>query len=276
MVIGNLAAGQVSIKHGLKGPNTCITTACSSSSHAIGESFRLIQYGGADVMVAGGAESTLCELAIAGFCSARALSTRNEEPEKASRPFDKGRDGFVMGEGSAVLILEEWERAKKRGAQILAEVTGYGLNSDAYHITAPSPGGEGGARCMKLALNDAKLSVDKIQYVNAHGTSTPMGDTMETIAIKSVFGDHAKKMAVSSTKSMTGHLLGAAGAIEAMFCVQALKHQTIPPTINLTEPDPECDLDYVPNEARTAKLDHVLSNSFGFGGTNGTLIFSRV
>lgn len=275
MVIGNLAAGWISIKHGLKGPNTCITTACSSSAHAVGESFRLIQHGHADVMVAGGAEAVICDIGVAGFCALRALSQRNDAPEKASRPFDKERDGFVMGEGAAVLILEELERAKKRGAKILGEVTGYALNADANHITQPAPNGEGGARCMTLALKDAKLNPDQIDYVNAHGTSTPIGDLMETIALKSVFGAHAKKFAVSSTKSMTGHLLGAAGAVEALYCIQALVNQVAPPTINLEFPDPECDLNYVPNEAQPRKLENVLSNSFGFGGTNASLVFSR-
>jgi len=275
MVIGNLAAGHLSIKYGLKGPNICITTACSSSAHAVGESFRLIQRGDQDVMLAGGAEAVVCELGVAGFCALRALSQNNEEPQKASRPFDKDRDGFVMGEGAAVMVLEEYEHAKKRGAPILAELTGYALNSDANHITQPSPNGEGGAHCMSLALKDAKLNKDQIDYVNAHGTSTPIGDIMETIALKTVFGDWAYKFAVSSTKSMTGHLLGAAGALEAMYCVQALQHGVIPPTINLDSPSPECDLNYVPHEPQQRKLRHALSNSFGFGGTNASLIFSR-
>jgi len=276
MVIGNLAAGHLSIKYRLKGPNTCITTACSSSAHAVGESYRLIQRGDVQVMFAGGAEAPICELGIGGFCALRALSLRNDDPTKASRPFDKDRDGFVTGEGAAVLILEELEHAKKRGAKIFAEVVGYGLNSDANHITQPAPNGEGAARCMKLALEDAKLNPDKIDYVNVHGTSTPLGDEMETIAIKTVFGAHAYKMAVSSTKSMTGHLLGAAGAVEAMYCIQALQHQTVPPTTNLENPSPECDLNYVPNEPQKRPLQVALSNSFGFGGTNATLIFKRV
>lgn len=277
MVIGNLAAGHLSIKYGLKGPNTCITTACSSSAHAVGESFRLVQRGDVDVMFAGGAEAVICELGVGGFCALRALSQRNDEPKRASRPFDKERDGFVVGEGAAVLILEELEHAKRRGAKILGEVTGYALNADANHITQPAPEGEGGARCMTLALKDAKLNPEQISYVNAHGTSTPIGDTMETMALKKVFGSHAtsKKLAVSSTKSMTGHLLGAAGAVEGLFCVQALQHQVVPPTINLENPDPDCDLNYVPNEAQSMKLEHVLSNSFGFGGTNASLVFSR-
>lgn len=275
MVIGNLAAGQISIKYGLKGPNTCITTACSSSAHAIGESARLIQRGDVDIMFAGGAEAVICELGVAGFCASRALSQRNDEPERASRPFDKDRDGFVMGEGSAVLILEELEHAKKRGARIYAELTGYALNSDANHITQPSPNGEGPARCMKLALKDAKLDPTGVDYINAHGTSTPLGDGMETQAIKTVFGDWAYKLSVSSTKSMTGHLLGAAGALEAMYSIQAIQNGVVPPTINLENPSPECDLDYVPNEARSKKIRTALSNSFGFGGTNASLIFSR-
>jgi 3-oxoacyl-[acyl-carrier-protein] synthase II len=275
MVISNLAAGQISMKYGLKGPNTCITTACSSSAHALGESFRYIQRGDAEVMVAGGAEATICELGIGGFCAMRALSQRNDEPLRASRPFDKDRDGFVMGEGSAILILEEWERAKKRGANIIAEMVGYGLNADAYHLTQPAPEGEGAARCMNLALKDARLNSDQIQYVNAHGTSTPIGDVLETTAIKTVFGNHAKDIAVSSTKSMTGHMLGAAGAVEAAFCVQTLQHQVIPPTMNLENPSPECDLNYVPNEPQSRKVDVALSNSFGFGGTNASLVFRR-
>jgi len=275
MVIGNLAAGQVSIKYKLQGPNTCITTACSSSAHAVGESFRLVQRGDCDVMFAGGAEAVLCELGMAGFVALRALSERNDAPEKASRPFDKDRDGFVMGEGAATLILEEYEHAKKRGATILAELVGYGLNSDAFHITQPSPNGEGGARCMKLALKDAKLNPEDIDYINAHGTSTPIGDIQETMAVKTVFGAKPANLAVSSTKSMTGHLLGAAGALEAMFSVQALMHQVAPPTINLENPSPECDLNYVPNEPQPRKIRNALSNSFGFGGTNASVIFKK-
>ena len=275
MVISNLAAGHISMKYGLKGPNTCITTACSSSAHALGESFRLIQRGDVDVMVSGGAEAVICELGVGGFCAMRALSQRNDDPTKASRPFDKDRDGFVMGEGAAVLILEEWEHAKKRGATILAEVSGYGLNADAYHMTSPSPEGEGAARCMSLAIKDAGLNVSQIHYVNAHGTSTPVGDGLETQAIKTVFGQHSKEVAVSSTKSMTGHLLGAAGAVEAAYCVQALVHQVAPPTINLDNPSPECDLNYVPHEPQQRKIEAALSNSFGFGGTNASLVFRR-
>jgi 3-oxoacyl-[acyl-carrier-protein] synthase II len=275
MVIANMAAGQVSIRYGLKGPNTCLTTACSSSAHAVGEAFRLLARGDADVMVAGGAEAAVCELGVAGFCALRALSSRNEEPTRASRPFDKDRDGFVVSEGSAVLILESLDHAKKRQVPILAEIVGYGLNSDGYHMTQPSPDGSGGAACMKLALKDAGLDASSIDYVNAHGTSTPIGDIMETLAIKAVFGSHAKKLAVSSTKSMTGHLLGAAGAIEAMYCVQAIGHQVAPPTTNLDNPSPECDLDYVPNQPQERRLRFVLTNSFGFGGTNATLIFKQ-
>jgi len=274
-VIGNLAAGQLSIKFGLQGPNTCITTACSSSAHAVGESFRLIQRGDQDVMVAGGAEAVVCELGVGGFCSMRALSERNDAPEKASRPFDKDRDGFVIGEGSAILILESLEHARKRGANIYAEVVGYGLNADAFHLTSPSPEGEGAARCMRLALKDAQLNPESIDYVNAHGTSTPVGDVNETLAIKSVFGDHAYRLAVSSTKSLTGHLLGAAGAVEALYCIQALGEQVAPGTANLDNPSPECDLNFVPHQPQPRKMEYVLSNSFGFGGTNGTLIFKK-
>jgi len=274
-VIGNLAAGQLSIKYGLKGPNTCITTACSSGTHAIGESFRLIQRGDQDMMLAGGAEAVVCELGVGGFCSMRALSERNESPAKASRPFDKDRDGFVIGEGSAVLVLESLEHAQKRGAQIFAEIIGYGLNADAYHLTSPSPEGEGAARCMVLALKDAKLNPEQVDYINAHGTSTPVGDMNETLAIKSVFKEHAYQLAVSSTKSLTGHLLGAAGAVEALYCVQALKEQVAPATANLENPSPECDLNFVPNQPQPRKMNYILSNSFGFGGTNGSLIFKK-
>lgn len=276
MVIGNLASGHLSLKYGLKGPNYCTTSACSSSAHALGESFRLIQSGLQDVMLAGGAESVVCELAIGGFCAMRALSQRNDAPTKASRPFDKDRDGFVLSEGAAVLVLEEYEHAKKRNATILAELVGYGTNSDAHHMTQPSPNGEGAARCMELTFKDAKMDPSQVGYVNAHGTSTPQGDIEETRAVKTVFKDHAKKLAVSSTKSMTGHLLGAAGALEAMFSVQALQHQVCPPTINLENPDPECDLNYVAHEPQARKLEAVLSNSFGFGGTNASLIFKKI
>jgi 3-oxoacyl-[acyl-carrier-protein] synthase II len=275
-VITNLAAGQLSIKYGLKGPNHCITSACSSSAHAIGESFRLIQRGDVDMMFAGGAEAVVCELGVAGFCSMRALSQRNDDPTRASRPFDRERDGFVMGEGAAVLILEEYEHAKKRGVPILGEIAGYALNSDGNHITQPAPHGEGGARCMRLALKDAQLNPEDIDYVNAHGTSTPLGDELETEAIKTVFGDWAYHLIVSSTKSMTGHLLGAAGAIEAMYCVQAIQNGAVPPTINLENPSPECDLNYAPKEARQKKIRAALTNSFGFGGTNATLILKPI
>jgi 3-oxoacyl-[acyl-carrier-protein] synthase II len=275
MVISNLAAGQLSMKYGFKGPNLCVTTACSSSAHSIGESYKIIQRGDADVMFAGGAESTICELGVGGFCSMKALSERNDEPTKASRPFDRDRDGFVIGEGSAVLVLESLDHARARGAPILAEIIGYGLNADAYHLTQPAPEGEGAARCMRLALKDAKLNPEQVDYVNAHGTSTPIGDIQETFAIKSVFGDYAKKVPVSSTKSMTGHLLGAAGAVEAMYCVQAILNQVAPPTINLDNPSPECDLNYVPMEAQPRKIEVALSNSFGFGGTNASLLFRK-
>lgn len=275
MVISNLAAGQISMKYGFKGPNLCVTTACSSSAHSVGESARIIQRGDADVMFAGGAEATICELGIGGFCSMRALSQRNDAPTEASRPFDSERDGFIMGEGSAVLVLESLEHAQARGATILAELAGYGLNADAHHLTQPAPEGEGGARCMAMALGDAKLPPDAVDYVNAHGTSTPIGDVLETQAVKTVFGEHAKSLVVSSTKSMTGHLLGAAGALEAAFSVQSIRHQVVPPTINLQNPDPQCDLNYVPNEAQKRKVEVALSNSFGFGGTNASLIFKR-
>ncbi len=275
MVITNLAAGQLSIKYGLKGPNTCITTACSSSAHSIGESARLIRDDDVDLMLAGGAEAVICELGVGGFCALRALSQRNDTPEKASRPFDKDRDGFVMGEGAAVLVLEELEHAKKRGAKILAEIVGYGINSDAFHMTQPSPEGEGAQRCMKLAFKDARVEPEEIDYINAHGTSTPIGDLNEILAARAVFGDHVKKLAISSTKSMTGHLLGAAGAVEAMYCVQAIQNQAAPPTINLENSDVGADLNLVANQAQERKIDYALSNSFGFGGTNASLIFKR-
>ncbi len=271
--ISNLISGYVSIKYGMKGPNSCVVTACATGAHAIGDAFHHIQEGRADAMVAGGAEAAVCELGVGGFAAMRALSTRNHEPQKASRPFDKNRDGFVMAEGAGVLVLEEFERAKKRGAPIYAELVGYGLNGDASHITNPSPSGEGAARCMKLALEEAKIHPSDVGYINAHGTSTDAGDVAETNALKTVFGDHAKKVSVSSTKSMTGHMLGAAGSTEAIFSILALKHGVIPPTINLDEPDPQCDLDYTPHTARSKKLDYALSNSFGFGGTNAVLIF---
>jgi len=272
----NMISGQLSIMLGLKGPNLAVVTACTTANHSIGEAGRLIEYGDADVMVAGGAESTVSPLGVGGFCAARALSSRNDDPQAASRPWDKDRDGFVLGEGSGVLVLEEYEHAKKRGARIYCELAGYGMSADANHITAPCEDGDGAARCMTNALRNARRSLDEVQYLNAHGTSTPLGDVAETLAVKRCFGDHAKKLAVNSTKSMTGHLLGAAGGIEAVFTALAVQNQISPPTINLHSPGEGCDLDYVPNVARTMKIDVALSNSFGFGGTNGTLVFSRV
>ena len=274
MLIANLASGQVSITFGAKGPNSCVVTACATGTHSIGEAARFIQYGDADVMFAGGTESVITPLCVGGFNAAKALSTRNDDPQGASRPFDKDRDGFVIGEGGGVLILEELESAKKRGAKIYGEIVGYGLNGDAYHITATAPGGEGAARCLKLALNNAGINKEEVDYINAHGTSTA-ADATETQAIKTAFGDHAYKLAVSSTKSMTGHLLGAAGGVEAIFALLAMEKGVIPPTINYTTPDPDCDLDYVPNEARERNLNVCVSNSFGFGGTNGVLIFKK-
>ncbi len=276
MTIINLAAGHISILFGAKGPNSSVVTACATGTHAIGDAYRMIQRGEADAMIAGGTESVICPLAFGGFGSAKALSTRNDEPEKASRPFDAGRDGFVIGEGSGIVVLEEMEQAKARGAHIYGEVVGYGMSGDAYHLTSPSEGGEGAARCMGMAIKDAGVDVTEIDYVNAHGTSTPAGDVGETLALKSVLGDHAYKVAVSSTKSMTGHLLGAAGAVEAIFSLLAVERGVLPPTINLDDPDPECDLDYVPNEAREAEIKVAMSNSFGFGGTNATLLFKKV
>lgn len=273
--ICNTVSGYVSIRFGLKGVNSCVVTACSTSAHAIGDSFRHIQHGTADIMVAGGADAAVCEIGMAGFCAMKALSTRNEEPEKASRPFDKNRDGFVIAEGAAVVVLEELESAKKRGAKIYAEMIGYGLNSDAYHLTNPSPNGEGAARCMRLAIADAGITPVDVDYINAHGTSTDAGDIAETEAIKWVFKEEAKRVSVSSTKSMTGHMLGAAGAVEAIFSILALREGVIPPTINLDEPDPRCDLDYTPNQAREKKMKVALSNSFGFGGTNAGILFRR-
>jgi 3-oxoacyl-[acyl-carrier-protein] synthase II len=275
MVIPNLAAGQLAIAHNAKGPNLCIVSACSTGAHSIGEAMRYIRDGICDAFIAGGTESVICPLAVGGFSAMRALSTRNDSPETASRPFDKDRDGFVIGEGAGVMILEEREHAMKRGARIYAELVGYGLNCDAYHITNPSEGGEGAARCMEMAIKDAGVNISEIDYVNAHGTSTGAGDVAETLALKRVFGDNAKKVWVSSTKSMTGHLLGAAGGLEAVVSVLALRDNAVPPTINLHNPSPECDLDYVPNTAREKRLTHTLSNSFGFGGTNATLIFKR-
>ncbi len=275
MVIINLASGQVSIRLGAKGPNSSSVTACATGTHSIGDAARLIERGDADAMLAGGTEATITPLCVGGFNAMKALSTRNDDPSGASRPFDKGRDGFVIGEGAGILFLEELEHAKKRGARIYAELSGYALNSDAYHMTTPAPGGEGAARCMNLAVKDAGLATSDIDYINTHGTSTYYGDLYETMAIKSVFGEHARRLNVSSTKSMTGHLLGGAGGIEAVFAVMAVKDGVIPPTINYTDPDPECDLDYVPNTAREIKIKNALSNSFGFGGTNGCLIFSK-
>ncbi len=275
MMIGNMASGLVSIELGAKGPTSSTITACATGTNAIGDAFRLIQHGYADVMVTGGAEATIRPMAMAGFCSMKAMSTRNDEPHKASRPFDQGRDGFVMGEGSGIVVLEELEHALKRGATIIAEVIGYGMSADAHHITAPSPGGEGAARCMAEAIRDAGISPDEVGYINAHGTSTDLGDVGETQAIKAVFGQHAYELAVSSTKSMTGHLLGATGGIEAIATAFALRDQVLPPTINLENPDPECDLDYVPNEARKAHVDVALSNTFGFGGHNATIVLKR-
>ena len=276
MSIINLAAGQISIKHGAKGPNIAPVSACATGTHAIGDAFRMIQRGDADAVISGGAESTVCPLGIGGFSVMKALSTRNEDPLAASRPFDKNRDGFVMGEGSGIVVLEEYESAKKRGARMYGEVLGYGLTADAYHLTAPSPGGEGAARCMQMALDTAGLNPEDVDYINAHGTSTPFNDLYETMAIKSVFGDHARKLMISSTKSMTGHLLGAAGGVEAIFSLLAIARGVVPPTINYTEPDPECDLDYVPNEARQSDLKVAISNSLGFGGTNATILFRKV
>ena len=274
-VISNLAPGQIAIRHGAKGINLTPTSACASGTHAIGEAYHLIRRGLQDAVITGGAESAITPLAVGGFAAMKALSTRNDEPERASRPFDRDRDGFVIAEGSGVLILEERERALQRGAKIYAEVVGYAANGDAYHMTAPAPEGEGAARCMKLALKDAGLAPTDVDYINAHGTSTEYNDANETMAIKRVFGEQAAKLAVSSTKSMTGHLLGAAGAVEGVFSALTLHHGLIPPTINYDNPDPQCDLDYVPNQARKADLRVVLSNSFGFGGTNACVIMRR-
>jgi 3-oxoacyl-[acyl-carrier-protein] synthase II len=271
----NLAAGQVSIRFGAKGPNSATCTACSASAHAIGDAFEIIKRGGADIMIAGGSEAAITPMGIGGFGALRALSTRNDEPSRASRPFDKDRDGFVVGEGAGVLILEEYDSARSRGARIYAELVGYGMSADAYHITAPSEDGDGPFRVMGAALESAGIQPSQVDYINAHGTSTPHGDKVETIAIKRCFGDHAKALPVSSTKSMTGHLLGAAGGLEAGITVLAVYHQIVPPTINLDQPDPECDLDYVPNKARQSRIVYALSNSFGFGGTNAALLFKR-
>lgn len=274
-VITNLAAGQVSIILGLQGPNYSVTSACASGVHSIGDAVRYIRDGSAEVMLAGGAESTICGLALGGFAAMRALSTRNSEPEKASRPWDKDRDGFVLGEGAAMFVIESLEHAVARGANILCEITGYGVSSDAYHMTSPAPEGAGGYKAMAAALKDSGLKASDIQYVNAHGTSTPMGDGLESAAIKRLMGDSAKSVWISSTKSMTGHTLGAAGAIEAAFCVMAIRDQIVPPTINLDNPSEDCDLDYVPHKARAGKIENVLNNSFGFGGTNASMVFSK-
>jgi 3-oxoacyl-[acyl-carrier-protein] synthase II len=272
----NMIAGNLSIMHGLKGPNLAMVTACTTSAHCIGDAGRLIEYGDCDVMVAGGSEAAVALLTVGGFAAARALSTRNDDPATASRPWDRDRDGFVLGEGAGVVVLEEFEHARRRGAKIYAELAGYGMSGDAYHMTAPEETGEGAARCMNNALRNASLNHDDIDYVNAHGTSTPLGDIAETVALKRCFGDYAKKLAVSSTKSMTGHLLGAAGGVEAIFSVLAIRDQVAPPTANLANQDPACDLDYIPNAARRMPIRAALSNSFGFGGTNGTLIFKRL
>jgi 3-oxoacyl-[acyl-carrier-protein] synthase II len=275
MAIPNMGSGQISIMLGAKGPNTVLCTACAAGTHAVGEAFKTIQRGAADIMFTGGMESVIGELTLAGFASLKALSTRNDEPGRASRPFDLERDGFVVGEGAGILVLEELEHALARKAEIIAEVVGYGLTGDAYHMTAPPADGEGGARCMQMALDDAGMKPEDVDYINAHGTSTSLNDSCETNAIKTVFGDHAYKIPVSSTKSMTGHLLGAAGGIEAVFCAMAIKEGVIPPTINYENPDPVCDLDYVPGVARQQELNVVMSNSFGFGGTNAVLIFRK-
>ncbi len=271
----NMVAGNLSIMYGLKGPNYSIVSACSTGAHSIGEAAMMIRYGRTDLMVAGGAEMATSPVGLGGFAAARALSKRNDDPQRASRPWDRDRDGFVLSDGAGVVVLEEYEHAKARGATIYAELVGVGMNSDAYHMTAPSVDGSGAAKCMQLALKDAALNLDQVDYINAHGTSTPAGDLAETMAVKRAFGDHAHKLCVSSTKSMTGHMLGAAGGVEAVFSVLSLYHQVVPPTINLDNQDPDCDLDYVPNTAREMKLEVALSNSFGFGGTNGTLVFRK-
>ena len=272
----NMISGNLSIMYGFKGPNIAIVTACTTATHAIGDAARFIEYGDADVMIAGGAEAAITQLGVGGFAAARALSTRNDDPATASRPWDVDRDGFVIGEGAGVLVLEEYEHAKARGAKIYCELAGFGMSADAYHMTSPSENGEGAARCMRNALRSAGINADQVDYINAHGTSTPAGDVAETQAVKGFFGDYAKKVAVSSTKSMTGHLLGAAGGIEAVFSALAVRDQIAPPTINIFNQDPQCDLDYVPNVARNMKIDVAISNSFGFGGTNGTIVFRKV
>jgi len=271
----NLASGQISIRYGAQGPNSATATACSASAHAVGDSFRMIQHGDAEVMICGGSEAAITPMGVGGFAAMKALSTRNDEPQRASRPFDADRDGFVIGEGAGILILESLESAERRGVGILAEIVGYGMSGDAYHITAPEENGDGAYRVMRAAIRDARIEPHQIGYVNAHGTSTPLGDAVETRAMKRVFGENAKKVAVSSTKSMTGHLLGGAGGLEAGISVLGLRDQILPPTINQEKPDPECDLDYVPNQARKAAVEYALSNSFGFGGTNAALLFKR-
>jgi 3-oxoacyl-[acyl-carrier-protein] synthase II len=271
----NLAAGQVSIRFGAKGPNSATCTACSASAHAVGDAFEIIRRDDADAMIAGGSEAAITPMGVGGFAALRALSTRNDEPHRASRPFDRDRDGFIIGEGAGVLVLEELEHARRRGAPIYAELVGYGMSADAYHITAPSEDGDGGVRVMALAINKAGIRRDEIDYINAHGTSTPYNDRLETLAIKKCFNDHASKLMISSTKSMTGHLLGAAGGVEAGISALAVYHQVAPPTINLDNPDPECDLDYVPHTSRSARIRYALSNSFGFGGTNAALLFKK-
>ncbi|MDY0267835.1 beta-ketoacyl-ACP synthase II [Trichloromonas sp.] len=276
MLIINLAPGHISIRFGAKGPNLSTVTACATGTHSIGDAYHIIKRGDADAMIAGGAESTITPLGIAGFSVMKALSTRNDDPAASSRPFDKGRDGFIMAEGAGIVVLEEYESAKKRGAKIYAEIVGYGATGDAHHITSPGPDGEGAARCMKMALRNAGMNPEEVDYINAHGTSTHFNDLYETMAIKSVFGEHVRKLMVSSTKSMTGHPLGAAGGIEAVYSLLAMERGAVPPTINYEEPDPECDLDYVPNVARQAEVRVAMSNSLGFGGTNGTLIFKKV
>ncbi len=271
----NMVAGHISIRYGIQGPNLAVVTACTTSAHAIGLAVRIIQYGDAEVMIAGGAEMATTPLGLGGFCAVKALSERNDDPTRASRPWDRDRDGFVLGDGAGAMVVEELEHARVRGARIYAELTGFGMSGDAYHMTAPQESGEGARLAMVNSLGDARLNADQVDYINAHATSTPLGDKAETVAIKRALGDHARKVAVSSTKSMTGHLLGAAGAVEAIFCVLAIRDQMAPPTINYDNPDPECDLDYVPNSARPMRIDVALSNSFGFGGTNGTLIFCK-
>jgi 3-oxoacyl-[acyl-carrier-protein] synthase II len=275
MLISNMASGLISMEYGLQGPNLCIVTACATSNNAIGESWRMIKFGDADIFLAGGSEASIIPIGLAGFSAMKALSTRNSEPKRASRPFDRDRDGFVMGEGAGVVVVEELEHAKARGAKIYCELTGYGLSADAFHMTAPPPDGEGAARAMKIALDHARTTASQVDYVNAHATSTGLGDVCETRAIKTVFGEHARTVSISSTKSMTGHLLGGAGAVEMAACAMAIRDSVIPPTVNLENPDPECDLDYTPNVAKQKKLDVILNNSFGFGGHNATLVAAR-